>query len=68
MIRSGDISARGDTDAGLYVAVLSNSTHLQAGELVQWLPASALDAAIGNIGGPALRRAASIVGAPVDHS
>jgi len=54
VIRSGDISARGDTDAGLYVAVLSNSTHLQAGELVQWLPAS--------------RRAASIVGAPVDHS
>ncbi len=101
MIRSGDISARGDSDAGLYVAVLSNATHLQAGtgrlivcpfvpgplpeeamplvvpvaepegvllpELVQWLPASALDAAIGNVGGPALRQAASIVGALVDH-
>lgn len=102
MIRSGDVAARRDADPGLYVAVLSNGTHLNAAtgrlivcpfipgplpdeamalvvpvaepdgvllpELVQWLPSSALDTAIGNVGRPALRQAASIVGALVDHS
>ena len=32
-------------------------------ELVQWLPASALDQSIGNIGGAALREVTAIVGA-----
>ena len=101
MIVPGAVMARGDTDSDLYVAVLSNNTHLSAGtgrvvvcpfipgplpeeamalvvpvttpegvllpELVQWLPSSALDTAVGNVGRAALRRAASMVGALIDH-
>lgn len=32
-------------------------------ELVQWLPASALDSPVGNVGGPALRQTTSLIAA-----
>lgn len=96
MIVSGDIAPRRDTNAELYVVVLSNDMHLRADtgrvitcpfipgelpdgamalvvpvgrpqgvllpELVQWLPFSALDDAVGNVGREALDRATLIVG------
>lgn len=96
MIVTGDIVPRRDTKAELYVAVLSNDTHISADtgriiacpfipgalpegamtlvvpvsfptgvllpELVQWLPSSALDDSIGNIGRDALGEATRIVG------
>lgn len=37
-------------------------------ELVQWLPSSALDAPIGNVGRTALRKAALIIGSLLDQS
>ena len=95
MIVSGDVAPRRDTDAELYVAVLSNEAHVRARtgrlitcpfipgtlpagamalvvpvdrpqgvllpELVQWLPASALDDPIGNVGSAALLHAATII-------